>query len=1164
MQLGPVWRGRRSAMVRFGKRFGIALSALLIVVIVVVGGTYLRLLIGPVSLNLFRDRISQTLQQSLPDGFDVDLGSIELALGRGGAANIRVSPLILLEAKTNARIEVREAQVRFRPVSFLQGKSSAQIDLFGAEIGLVYDEQFGFRLATLVLHEDDTFGDRVEIQGLDGEAAAPSQGVSIDDIIKAVRPEPVVRASETENGPSLHNIFRVGMEDFSKSLSLVASDAHAGNLANVALFDSSLSLLDPQAGQLRQISGVDVKMGLTGPSGQQLAIDIEPSRTRDVANRWHVSLLHRKQKTGAVLSARFDRFDLPTLFPLFDLPETAIAIRGAGDVGIDFFYDSAEKLDHATGHISMESNDLFLVTETLPIHQSRINMSWVPDDASITFEPSRFVVGENSTDFTGFVAFSQDEKLGDVLALTLEMKDFVLAPTDLDGPREIFDRVAIEGWFLPNHGVLGFDRISVFRETELLSGSGRFDFLPGGLAISADVKAVGGTADDYKRLWPYFIAGEARDWFVDHVREGVMKDASLSFRFPSGSIPPLGVRKRIPEGGISVDLLADAVAVKPVDTLPTLFIEEALRFQVIDHEINAQFGFGETREPGSDFIIKNATYLNPDTYLVAQVGEFTGDISGDTGTLLNVAMKEPISIGAMIDLDITPDAIAGHTDVSVLATVPTSAQGDVGEVNFAINGTMHSFSSEVSIVDRIVQNGSFSFTASQDGYRIAGNAQLDGTQSEIVFGEDAEGAQELYLSSVMSAEDRKKIGLDLAPYLTGPLKYSVTPLENGDLQLALDLTQSALNISDLAITKAAGVEGKAQLVLKQNDGGVQIDDFVLSFGTTKIAGSFALDKERKFVNANFPIFVLRQDDNAALSVRRVAGGYKIAINGDQLDLRPILKRFFGLSEGSSLSSRTDLQGDALSIDVNLVRGLGFYSTTGFNTDLTIAVRGPKLLSIDGRVQLGGNASLSVSTNQVASGKVITYASNDVGTLLRFMGLYSRLVDGNGSLVIRYNEAESQQEGQFSMQNFSFIEEKALAEIIGKHQGSRSLIAQENRVSFQRGRATFTRTDDRLIVHDAALDGISIGATLRGSIDNKNREYDLVGTYLPLFGLNKIFRQVPIFGQLFGGREGEGLIGVTFAIKGPLDEPRVFVNPASILAPGALRYLFEFQREFKEE
>ena len=44
----------------------------------------------------------------------------------------------------------------------------------------------------------------------------------------------------------------------------------------------------------------------------------------------------------------------------------------------------------------------------------------------------------------------------------------------------------------------------------------------------------------------------------------------------------------------------------------------------------------------------------------------------------------------------------------------------------------------------------------------------------------------------------------------------------------------------------------------------------------------------------------------------------------------------------------------------------------------------------------------------------------------------------------------------------------------------------------------------------------------------------------------------------GGPRGEGLFGVTFAVRGPLDKPDFKINPMSALVPGAFRRMFEYR------
>jgi hypothetical protein len=67
-----------------------------------------------------------------------------------------------------------------------------------------------------------------------------------------------------------------------------------------------------------------------------------------------------------------------------------------------------------------------------------------------------------------------------------------------------------------------------------------------------------------------------------------------------------------------------------------------------------------------------------------------------------------------------------------------------------------------------------------------------------------------------------------------------------------------------------------------------------------------------------------------------------------------------------------------------------------------------------------------------------------------------------------------------------------------------------------------------------------------------------GTFVPMYGLNNIFGQLPVVGLFLGGGSNEGLIGVTYEVVGTPGQPQLRVNPISAMAPGVLRKIFEFQ------
>ena len=103
-----------------------------------------------------------------------------------------------------------------------------------------------------------------------------------------------------------------------------------------------------------------------------------------------------------------------------------------------------------------------------------------------------------------------------------------------------------------------------------------------------------------------------------------------------------------------------------------------------------------------------------------------------------------------------------------------------------------------------------------------------------------------------------------------------------------------------------------------------------------------------------------------------------------------------------------------------------------------------------------------------------------------------------------------------------------------------------------------------LLNDAYVNGPALGATMRGRVNFKTQTVNLGGTYVPLYGLNSALGAIPILGGIFVGRQGEGVVGITFALQGPLDDPNVLVNPMSVVAPGIFRQIFEFRARQNSE
>jgi hypothetical protein len=196
--------------------------------------------------------------------------------------------------------------------------------------------------------------------------------------------------------------------------------------------------------------------------------------------------------------------------------------------------------------------------------------------------------------------------------------------------------------------------------------------------------------------------------------------------------------------------------------------------------------------------------------------------------------------------------------------------------------------------------------------------------------------------------------------------------------------------------------------------------------------------------------------------------------------------------------------------------------------------------------------------------VIYLTSGDAGALLRYSDFYGKLYGGEAWIVIEPPSPDGKpQEGIINIRDFTIRGEPALdrmqaaapAEQLGSTPGARAPASQG--IAFLRTQVEFNRTPGRFNIREAAIYGPAMGATVDGVLDFAQNNVHLRGTYVPAFGLNNLFGQIPIVGLFLGGPK-EGLIAITFEVVGPVSGPTLRINPMSAAAPGFLRKLFEFR------
>jgi hypothetical protein len=185
--------------------------------------------------------------------------------------------------------------------------------------------------------------------------------------------------------------------------------------------------------------------------------------------------------------------------------------------------------------------------------------------------------------------------------------------------------------------------------------------------------------------------------------------------------------------------------------------------------------------------------------------------------------------------------------------------------------------------------------------------------------------------------------------------------------------------------------------------------------------------------------------------------------------------------------------------------------------------------------------------------VIVLETDEAGAFLRFTDTYSKVVGGQLALAMEPPTVEpTAKEGVINISNFTV---KGVPELDRVAAGGPQGVP--NGVAFSALRAGFTRQSGQLTIRDGVVKGPTIGATIEGSIDYTGNSVRMSGTFVPMYGLNNMFGQLPVIGLFLGGGSNEGLIGVTYEVVGTPSQPLLRVNPISAMAPGVLRKIFEF-------
>jgi hypothetical protein len=313
------------------------------------------------------------------------------------------------------------------------------------------------------------------------------------------------------------------------------------------------------------------------------------------------------------------------------------------------------------------------------------------------------------------------------------------------------------------------------------------------------------------------------------------------------------------------------------------------------------------------------------------------------------------------------------------------------------------------------------------------------------------------------------------------------------------------------------------------------------------------DGAGNIVAANFPVFSLSDGDKTTLRAERAPdGALRVILRGDVYDGRGLVKTGLAGPGNSKQQQKSDTKD--VDLDVKIGTVAGYHGETLRGLDLKLSRRGGTItnFALNAKIGRGSPISGDLRRRSGSTRQVLFVETADAGAFFRFSDIYAKISGGEMWVAMDPQSAEqAPQDGILNIRDFVVRGEAGLDRVAGQPAGQ-----QQSGVEFTRLRVDFTRSLGRFAIKEGLVRGPVIGATVDGYIDYMRDDLRMRGTFVPLYGLNNMFGQMPIFGLFLGG-SNEGLLGVTYEVVGPPSAPVLRVNPISAVAPGLLRKFFEF-------
>jgi hypothetical protein len=1121
------------------RTLGLCSGAFGAVVLIAVAGLWWRLSSGPIELDMATPWLSAAIKENFGSGHDVEIGGTQLERDANGRPSLRIRDIVVRDADGVVVASAPKAEVGISGRSLFSGRVRAErLSLVGAEMAV-----------------------RVE---LDGKLTVFAGSNKHPLVTASALPTPLVTggtpskaaasgaAAAMQNAPAASAIG-AGAPDFAALLawveSLDASGLDGRELTEIGLKGGNLSVNDQRNGKQWTFTNID--LSVTRPKGGGIAVMLG---SEGVERPWRMRAAVTPGPHGnriieidtQKLSAKDLMFALRWGEGLYE-PDLPLTARIRADIGPDGMPRMVE------GRVVVEKGTIIDADDPLvriPIDRAEISIDWDASRQALVM-PLQIVSGGNR--ITVQALFDAPRESESSWTLTVSSGAIVLASSTPSAPL-VLNRVALRMRFDPGKRRIEIEQGELGNADLNVALSGAMECSGDDAVLAVGVAGTRMSVAAMKELWPFFAAPKVRAWVETHVQSGTVERLEVVTNAPISTLKASG--PPVPEEGLAVRILGHGVEMKPVAGLPPIRDADVdVRISGRMAVVNVGRGNVEMSQ-GRKLSITNGVFEVPDTFPKAPPAKARFRLDGSIPAAVELLATERLR-----DYSGTPlDAATSRGTLTAQVTLGLPLREDLaeGSSTYSINMDVANFSAERMVLGHKVDAALLKVSANNQGYWIRGDVKINGIPAIFDYRKTRDADPDIRVQATLDDSARSKLGFDLGGILVGPvpLKLNGRVAHEGESRFAVeaDLTQAKVDNLLPGWSKGGGEAARATFTLVNKQQTTRFEDMSIEAANTSVKGMVEVDSSGDVLSANFPVFSLSNRDKATLKAERGADGVlRVTVRGDAYDGRGFIK-----STMAGPANGKQPQDKDVDLDLKLGTVAGFHGETLRSLDLRISRRSGVITSFALNAKLGRDTPLVGDLRgRGTNGRQVVYMeTTDAGAFFRFTDIYPKVVGGEIWVALDPQSADkAPQEGILDVRDFTVRGEAALERVAAVPAPQNAGGASPG-VEFSHLRVEFTRSLGRFTIRNGLVKGPVIGATVDGYVDYMNNDVRMRGTFVPLYGLNNMFGQIPIVGLFLGG-SNEGLIGLTYEVAGPPVAPILRVNPISAVAPGLLRKFFEF-------